>query len=111
MSSQHIDVNADSASDLMMTTEQALQELGSQVTKLMEAAEPMRDSFSGQAKVDFDELNRRASEVAADLNSGLGRMNEGQSEFTKVIMAGDESMADEARSQMSAANFDAAKFR
>ncbi|MGW5876818.1 hypothetical protein ACWFMI_09765 [Nocardiopsis terrae] len=111
MSSQHIDVNADSASNLMTTTEQALQELGSQVTKLMEAAEPMGDSFSGQAKTDFDELNRRAGEVAADLNRGLGRMNEGQAEFSKVIMAGDEAMADEARTQMSAANFDAAKFR
>lgn len=111
MSQDAIDVDGDSASDLVMSTEQALQVLGAQLTKLMTAAEPMGQSFSGQAKADFDALNVRANEVAADLNSGLGRMNEGQNEFSKVILAGDQAMADEAQSQMSAANFDAAKFR
>ena len=111
MSGQRIDVSTDSANDLITSTEQAFQQLGAQVTKLMNAAEPMGDSFSGTAEREFRELNRRANEVADALNQGLGRINEGQSDFTKVILAGDEQMADEARSQMSAANFDAAKFR
>jgi uncharacterized protein YukE len=111
MSGQRIDVSTDSANDLITTTEQAFQELGSQVNKLMTAAEPMGESFSGDAKIEFDALNARAGEVADTLNKGLGRINEGQADFTKVILAGDSEMADEARSQMSAANFDAAKFR
>lgn len=111
MSGQRIDVNFDSANDLITTTEQAVQELGAQVTKLMTAAEPMGKSFKGESKIAFDALKARASEVADELNKGLTRINQGQSDFADVILAGDTAMADEARSQMSAANFDAAKFR
>ncbi|GAA1459588.1 hypothetical protein NE857_02265 [Nocardiopsis exhalans] len=111
MSGQRIDVNFDSANDLIMTTEQAFQELGTQVEKLMTAAEPMKKSFSGSSEQEFTKLQERATAVADELNRGLFRMNEGQGEFAKVILAGDTEMADEARSQMSAANFDAAKFR
>lgn len=86
-------------------------ELASLVKELVEAAEPLRDKFSGPGAAAFANFKERSDEIAADLRAGLGRINEGQGELNASFQTGEQTMVDDADKNMASANFDAAKFR
>lgn len=86
-------------------------ELASLVLELADAAEPLRDKFSGPGETAFREFKARSDEIAMDLRTGLTRICEGQGEMNASFQTGEQAMADEATKNMASANFDAAKFR
>ncbi|WP_017591979.1 hypothetical protein [Nocardiopsis potens] len=86
-------------------------ELSDLITKLIDAAEPLVGKFDGSGKAAFDSFKSRADQITADLNAGLGSINEGQRGMDQAFSEGSQTMADEANQNMGTANFDAAKFR
>jgi uncharacterized protein YukE len=92
-------------------TQGSTQELGTLVKQLIEAAQPLAGKFNGAGKAAFDNFKAHADQITADLNTGLGSVNTGQVGMEKAFSMGDQTMADDAQSRMSSANFDAAKFK
>jgi uncharacterized protein YukE len=92
-------------------TQGSAQELGTLVKQLIAAAEPLAGKFNGAGKAAFDNFKAHADQITADLNAGLGSVNTGQIGMEKAFSTGDQTMADDAQSRMSSANFDAAKFK
>ena len=92
-------------------TQGSTQELGTLVKQLIQAAEPLVGKFNGSGKAAFDSFKANADQITADLNAGLGSVNTGQRGMQQAFSTGDQTMADEAQSKMSSANFDAAKFK
>jgi len=86
-------------------------ELGTLITQLIDAAEPLSNRFNGAGKAAFDSFKSRADTITAELNAGLTSINEGQGGMNQAFMTGNTTMADDANTNMGAANFDAAKFR
>ena len=87
------------------------EELTSLIKELVEAAEPLRDKFSGPGAAAFNDFKERSDEITADLNAGLSRINEGQGEMNAAFRTGEQTMVDDSEKNMASANFDAAKFR
>ncbi|TDQ52266.1 hypothetical protein [Actinorugispora endophytica] len=98
-------------STLARTTSGSKDELGDLIGQLIQAAEPLAGKFNGAGKAAFDSFKARSEQITADLNAGLGSINEGQHGMQTAFSEGSQSMADEAQRNMGAANFDAAKFR
>ncbi|SKA10377.1 hypothetical protein SAMN02745673_02466 [Marinactinospora thermotolerans DSM 45154] len=96
---------------LARNTSGSSDELGSLINQLIQAAEPLAGKFNGAGKAAFDSFKARSEQITADLNAGLGSINEGQRGMESAFSTGNQTMADEAQRNMSAANFDAAKFR
>jgi uncharacterized protein YukE len=92
-------------------TQGSAQELGTLVKQLIAAAEPLAGKFNGAGKAAFDNFKAHADQITADLSAGLGSVNTGQIGMEKAFSTGDQTMADDAQSRMSSANFDAAKFK
>ncbi|MUL43270.1 hypothetical protein FZ103_19215 [Streptomonospora sp. PA3] len=86
-------------------------ELGTLITQLIDAAEPLAGRFNGSGKAAFDSFKARADQITADLNAGLTNINQGQGGMQAAFSTGNQTMADDANKNMGAANFDAAKFR
>lgn len=105
------DYGQDTLVTLARNTSGASDDLGSLVKQLIQAAEPLAGKFNGAGKAAFDSFKARADQISADLNAGLGSVNRGQVGMERAFASGDQTMADEASSAMSSANFDAAKFR
>ncbi|CAM4383536.1 hypothetical protein [Nocardiopsis rhodophaea] len=96
---------------LARSTSGSTDELSNLINQLIQAAEPLSGKFNGAGKAAFDSFKARADQITADLNTGLGRVNEGQYGMQSAFSTGSQTMADDANRNMSAANFDAAKFR
>ncbi|MBA9006721.1 MULTISPECIES: hypothetical protein [Thermomonospora] len=105
------DQGAETLSTLARNTGDRGEELASLVRALIAAAEPLSGKFNGAGKAAFDSFKARSDQIIADLKGGLDRVNIGQVGMDRAFLTGDQSMADEAGRTMSAANFDAAKFR
>ena len=86
-------------------------ELGALIKQLVVAAEPLEGRFDGAGKAAFDNFKVRADEIAAELDSALRSIVGGQSGMNKSFVAGEVTMADDARQAMGSAPFDAARFR
>ena len=69
-----------------------------------------RASSTGQGRVKFDQFKARTDEIAADLNSSLSRIAQGQSEMNVATQTGDQETADNSTRNESSANFDGARF-
>ena len=89
----------------------SIEDLGTLVKRLVKAAEPLEGKFKGDGRAVFRELHRQADEVSMLVQKGMVSLNEGQSGMSDAVVQGDQAMADAANAQMSAANFDGAKFR
>lgn len=97
-------------SDLGKNTVGSSTDLGTLIRMLIQAAEPLEGKFNGSGKVAFDSFKRRADEITAALNQSLDAILEGQSGMDAAFGTGDVEQQDNARKNMGAANFDAARF-
>ncbi|WP_369216034.1 hypothetical protein [Streptomyces flavofungini] len=85
-------------------------DLGTLIHLLVQAAEPLEGKFNGSGKATFDSFKLRADEITGDLNSALSSILGGQAGMDEAFGTGDDEQADNAHQNMSAANFDAARF-
>ncbi|MCY9786889.1 hypothetical protein KIK06_23685 [Nocardiopsis sp. EMB25] len=105
------DVGESTLATLSQNTAGSGDELSTLITQLVQAAEPLSGKFDGPGKAAFDSFKSRADAITADLRAGLGSVQEGQSGMNAAFQTGAQTMADDANQNMSAANFDAAKFK
>ncbi|MBV7701089.1 hypothetical protein, partial [Streptomyces sp. TRM70350] len=86
-------------------------DLGTLIRQLVQAAQPLEGKFNGTGRAMFDQFKARADEITAELNGSLSAILGGQSGMESAFGSGDQEQGDNARQQMAAANFDAARFR
>ncbi len=104
------DMGAQTLSTLRSQSQGSSTELGTLIRQLVQAAQPLEGKFNGAGKAAFDSFKSNADEITASLNSALAAIVGGQSGMESAFSTGVQEQADNARSQMSAANFDAARF-
>lgn len=85
-------------------------DLGSLVKELVRAVEPLEGRFNGRGRVAFDSFKGRTDEVAADLNSSLGKILEGQGQMDLAFHTGDEETGQNASTSEGRSSFDKARF-
>lgn len=111
MSEPEIKFQHDQFSGYINNTDVSNQDLGTLITKLVNAAEPLKEKFEGSGRGSFDQLHVRAKEISDMLKKDLNSLQEGQVEISNAVVQGDEAMSDAAQRQMNASNFDNVKFR
>ncbi|KUM91774.1 hypothetical protein AQI95_44195 [Streptomyces yokosukanensis] len=104
------DMGAQTLSTLMRDSRGSSQDLGTLIRQLVQAAEPLEGKFHGAGRTAFDQFKVRADGIAKELNSSLGAILGGQSGMDGAFGTGDQEQGDNAKQQMGAANFDAARF-
>jgi len=104
------DMGAQTLSTLQSKSRGSSDDLGTLIRQLVQAAEPLEGKFNGAGKVAFDSFKARSDEIASALQSSLSGILGGQSGMDSAFGSGDQEQGDNARQQMSAANFDAARF-
>ncbi|PRY62825.1 hypothetical protein BCF74_10332 [Knoellia remsis] len=104
------DMGSSTLSTLSSGTEGSHQDLGSLVLRLVAAAEPLEGKFNGAGRAAFDAFKARSDEVAADLNTSLGAILQGQGGMDVAFQTGDQEASDNAMRAQGSANFDGARF-
>lgn len=104
------DMGAQVLSTLQSQSQVSGTDLGQLIRQLIAAAEPLEGRFNGQGKAAFDLFKSRADEITAALNGSLSALLGGQSGMDAAFATGDTEQGDNAKTQMSSANFDAARF-
>lgn len=104
------DMGQDTLGQLAKKTGTGTQDLGALVKQLVAAAQPLEGKMSGAGKAMFDGFKANVDGIAADLNAGLAAINEGQSGMDTAFRGGDTEMADTAKKNQGAADFNSAKF-
>lgn len=97
-------------SELGKSTVGSSEDLGTLIRLLIQAAEPLEGKFNGAGKAAFDTFKVNADEITDALNSSLSAILGGQSGMDTAFGSGDLELGDNANQNMSAANFDAARF-
>lgn len=105
------DMGAQTLSNLIRDSRGSSDDLGALVKQLVRAATPLEGKFNGSGRVMFDQFKSRADQIASDLNGSLSAILGGQSGMEKAFSSGDQEQGENARRQMSAADFDGARFR
>jgi hypothetical protein len=105
------DMGAQTLSALQRDSRGASDDLGALVRQLVQAAQPLEGKFNGSGRALFDQFKARADQISGDLNGSLAAILGGQSGMDGAFSSGDQEQGDNARQQMAAANFDAARFR
>ncbi|OEJ23019.1 hypothetical protein AR457_38110 [Streptomyces agglomeratus] len=104
------DMGTQVLSTLQSQSQGSSTELGLLIRQLIQAAEPLEGKFNGSGKVVFDLFKSRSDEITAALNASLAAILGGQSGMDTAFGSGDQEQGENANAQMSAANFDAARF-
>ncbi|MEV5961384.1 hypothetical protein AB0L70_06435 [Kribbella sp. NPDC051952] len=104
------DMGQETLSQLAKKTSSGTQDLGGLVKQLVAAAQPLEGKMNGAGKQMFDAFKANVDNIAADLNAGMGRITEGQSGMDTAFRGGDTEMADTAKKNQGAADFDGARF-
>lgn len=91
-------------------TEGSHQDLGTLVTSLVTAVEPLEGKFNGAGRVAFDQFKGSTDQIAADLNGSLAAILAGQAGMDKAFQVGDVEASDNAAVAQGQANFDGARF-
>ncbi|MFI6942931.1 hypothetical protein ACIBI4_27015 [Streptomyces sp. NPDC050418] len=104
------DMGASVLSSLRSQSQTSSDDLGSLIRQLIAAAQPLEGKFNGSGKAAFDSFKRNSDEITAALNGSLSAILGGQTGMDSAFGTGDQESADNARSTMAAANFDAARF-
>lgn len=104
------DMGAQVLSTLQSQSQGSSTELGLLIRQLIQAAQPLEGKFNGSGKVAFDLFKSRSDEITAALNASLAAILGGQSGMDTAFGSGDQEQDENAKAQMSAANFDAARF-
>ncbi|MFI5679322.1 MULTISPECIES: hypothetical protein [Streptomyces] len=105
------DMGAQTLSQLQRDSRGSSDDLGSLIRQLVQAATPLEGKFNGSGRAMFDQFKGRADRITSDLNSSLAAILGGQSGMDSAFSSGDQEQGDNAKQQMGAANFDAARFR
>ncbi|KOU72556.1 hypothetical protein ADK57_09675 [Streptomyces sp. MMG1533] len=105
------DMGAQTLSQLQRDSRGSSDDLGTLIRQLVQAATPLEGKFNGSGRVMFDQFKQRADQIASDLNGSLAAILGGQSGMDSAFSSGDQEQGDNAKQQMGAANFDAARFR
>jgi hypothetical protein len=105
------DMGTDTLSTLARDSRGSSDDLGSLIRQLVRAAEPLEGKFNGAGRQMFDQFKARADGITRDLNSSLAAILGGQSGMDSAFSSGVQEQGENARQQMGAANFDAARFR
>lgn len=95
---------------LVKGTEGSHQDLGTLVTSLVTAVEPLEGKFNGAGRVAFDQFKGSTDQIAADLNGSLAAILQGQSGMNTAFQVGDVEASDNATAAQGQANFDGARF-
>ena len=104
------DMGSTTLSELGKSTVGSSEDLGALIRLLIQAAEPLEGKFNGAGKAAFDAFKAHADEITDELNGSLGAILGGQSGMDTAFGTGDVELGDNAQHNMSAANFDAARF-
>lgn len=104
------DMGDTTLSTLAKGTEGSNQDLGALVQQLVAAVEPLEGKFNGAGRVAFDNFKARTDEIAAELNTSLGMILQGQGGMDTAFQAGDVEASDNATQAQGQANFDGARF-
>ncbi|MFI7399691.1 hypothetical protein ACIBW9_04250 [Streptomyces sp. NPDC049541] len=104
------DMGSTTLSELGKSTAGSSEDLGALIRLLIQAAEPLEGKFNGAGKAAFDAFKAHADEITNELNGSLGAILGGQSGMDTAFGTGDVELGDNAQQNMSAANFDAARF-
>lgn len=104
------DMGAQTLSTLQRESRGSSDDLGGLIRQLVQAAQPLEGKFNGTGRQMFDQFKSHADQIASDLNSSLAAILGGQSGMDSAFSSGDQEQGDNARQQMAAANFDAARF-
>ena len=104
------DVGSQTLSTLTRQTQGASGDLGALIKQLIAAAQPLEGKFNGAGKAAFDSFKARSDEITAELNSSLSAILGGISGMDTAFVQGETEMADNSRTSLGAANFDAARF-
>ncbi|MGW6281794.1 hypothetical protein [Kribbella sp. NPDC055071] len=100
----------DTLSDLAKKTSGNNQNLGALVQQLVKAAAPLEGKMAGSGKQMFDSFKAQVDKIAADLNAGMGSINQAQSGMDQAYRQGDQDLAQNAKKAQGAADFNSAKF-
>ena len=104
------DMGQTTLSSLGNQTQGATDDLGTLITQLIVAAEPLEGNFNGAGRAAFDAFKAGADQITADLNSALGAILGGQTGMDTAFVQGENEMTDNATTSQGSANFDAARF-
>lgn len=104
------DMGQTTLSTLAGQTSGASDDLGTLITQLIAAVEPLEGDFNGAGRAAFDAFKSNADQVTADLNSALGAILGGQSGMDAAFSEGESEMSDNATAASGSANFDVARF-
>jgi uncharacterized protein YukE len=104
------DMGTQALTNLMSGSRNSSTDLGTLIKALVNAAQPLEGKFQGQGKVAFDSFKTRADGITKELNAALAAILGGQSGMEKAFASGDTEHGENAKTQMSAGNFDAARF-
>jgi len=103
-------MGAETLSNLTKQTSSSNDDLGSQVKLLARAGDAVQQDFQGAGKAAFLDFHARSNEIATGLNQALASVLQGIGGMDSAFITGEQQQADETRSLMSSANFDAARF-
>lgn len=104
------DMGTQVLTSLMSGSQNSSTDLGTLIKALLNAAQPLEGKFNGQGKVAFDSFKLRADGITKELNASLAAILGGQSGMESAFGSGDQEHGDNAKTQMAAGNFDAARF-
>jgi uncharacterized protein YukE len=104
------DVGSQTLSTLTRQTQGASGDLGALIKQLIAAAQPLEGRFNGAGKAAFDSFKARSDEITADLNSSLSAILGGVHGMDTAFIQGETEMADNSKTGLGAANFDAGRF-
>lgn len=104
------DMGAQVLSTLQSHSQGSSTDLGLLIRQLIQAAAPLEGKFNGEGKAAFDLFKANADEITAALNGSLASILGGQSGMDAAFGTGVQEQGENAKTQMSAANFDAARF-
>ncbi|MDB1090324.1 hypothetical protein PJ985_22495 [Streptomyces sp. ACA25] len=104
------DMGNQALSSLMKQSQVSNADLDTLIKQLISAAQPLEGKFNGAGKAAFDQFKNSSDEISHSLNSALRAILGGQSGMDQAFGSGEQESADNARQQMGAANFDAARF-
>ncbi|HZX03891.1 hypothetical protein [Kribbella sp.] len=107
---QRWDMGQETLGQLTKKTSTGTQDLGGLVKQLVAAAQPLEGKMNGAGKGAFDAFKANVDSIAADLNAGMGRITEGQAGMDTAFRTGDSDMAQTAKKNEGAADFDGARF-
>ncbi|MEU6219879.1 hypothetical protein ABZ845_20525 [Streptomyces sp. NPDC047022] len=105
------DMGAQTLSTLISNSRGSSDDLRALIRRLVQAAQPLEGKFNGAGRVAFDRFKSRADGIAQELNASLAAILGGQSGMDAAFASGDQEQGDNATRQMSAADFDGARFR